>query len=220
MRETQRRADWGGAGAAGGLLPATTPAGSCTRPSRPLPSSAPRRWCRWSPAPHEELYDLLRFDGVDVKINEQRRAFSQAYENLPLAYRPTVAEVCAHGGLRGRTSLSLEEARALPSILVTSPQQEEHERDYYHTTLGFGARFLSAPTLEAARLLVAANRGILPLEGVEPGHSEDGTAWRVPLLQNGQPLRRLYCAIWKKENTHPSLPLFAELLQTAFSSQG
>ena len=62
---------------------------------------------------HEELYDLLRFDGVDVKINEQRRAFSQAYENLPLAYRPTVAEVCAHGGLHGRgLPLSLEEARS------------------------------------------------------------------------------------------------------------
>lgn len=219
VRETQRRADWGERVLRVGF--------ACNYAGRELyqaiaafAQQCPQTVVQVVTGTHEELYDLLRFDGVDVKINEQRRAFSQAYENLPLAYRPTVAEVCAHGGLRGRTSLSLEEARALPSILVTSPQQEEHERDYYHTTLGFGARFLSAPTLEAARLLVAANRGILPLEGVEPGHSEDGTAWRVPLLQNGQPLRRLYCAIWKKENTHPSLPLFAELLQTAFSSQG
>ena len=219
VKETQRRADWGERVLRVGF--------ACNYAGRELyqtiaafAQQCPQTVVQVVTGTHEELYDLLRFDGVDVKINEQRRAFSQAYENLPLAYRPTVAEVCAHGGLRGRTSLSLEEARALPSILVTSPQQEEHERDYYHTTLGFGTRFLSAPTLEAARLLVAANRGILPLEGVEPGHSEDGTAWRVPILQNGQPLRRLYCAIWKKENTHPSLPLFAELLQTAFSSQG
>lgn len=166
---------------------------------------------------HEELYDLLRFDGADLVVSDQRRAFSETYVSLPLAHRATVAEVCSQGGLSGAKALPLEAARTVPCILVTSPGQEEHERSYYHTALGFGSRFLSAPTLAAARLLVAANRGILPLEGIVPGPGEDGTAWRVPILQNGQPLRRLYCAFRKKENRHPSLPLFAELLKDAFA---
>lgn len=167
---------------------------------------------------HEELYDLLRFEGVDLVINDQRRAFSDAYVNRPLAYRSTLAEACALGSINGKESLSLEEAKALPCILITSPGQEEHERDYYHTTLGFGGRFLSATTLEAARLLTAANRGILPVEGMKPGPSEDGTVWRVPILQNGQPLRRLYCAFWRKENIHQDLSSFVKLLEHAFQN--
>ena len=165
---------------------------------------------------HEELYDLLRFERADLVVNDQRRAFSDAYVNRPLAHRFTLAEVCARGGLAGREFLPLEEARSVPCVLVTSPGQEEHERDYYHTTLGFGSRFLSAPTLEAARLLVCSDRGILPLEGASSGASWDGTIWRMPILQNGQPLRRLYCAFWRKDNVHPNLTLFAELLEAAF----
>ncbi len=167
---------------------------------------------------HEELYDLLRFDGADLVVNDQRRAFSDAYVNRPLAYRPTLAEICGRGGLAGREYLSLKEARSVPCILITSPGQEEHERDYYHTTLGFGSRFLFAPTLEAAHLLVSSNRGILPLEGILPGKTEDGILHRIPILQNGQPLRRRYCAFWRKENLHPNLPLFAELLENAFQN--
>lgn len=167
---------------------------------------------------HEELYDLLRFDGADLVVNDQRRAFSDAYVNQPLAYRPTLAEICGRGGLAGREYLSLKEARSVPCILITSPGQEEHERDYYHTTLGFGSRFLFAPTLEAAHLLVSSNRGILPLEGILPGKTEDGILLRIPILQNGEPLRRRYCAFWRKENLHPNLPLFAELLENAFQN--
>lgn len=167
---------------------------------------------------HEELYDLLRFDGADLVVNDQRRAFSDAYVNQSLAYRPTLAEICGRGGLAGREYLSLKEARSVPCILITSPGQEEHERDYYHTTLGFGSRFLFAPTLEAAHLLVSSNRGILPLEGILPGKTEDGILYRIPILQNGEPLRRRYCAFWRKENLHPNLPLFAELLENAFQN--
>lgn len=165
---------------------------------------------------HEELYDLLRFDGADLVVNDQRRAFSDAYVNHPLAYRSTLVEVCGRGGFAGREFLSLREVRSVPCVLVTSPGQEEHERDYYHTTLGFGSRFLFAPTLDAAHVLVSSNRGILPLEGVLPGEIENGILYRIPILQNGEPLRRRYCAFWRKENTHPNLPLFAELLENAF----
>ena len=117
VRETQRRADWGERVLRVGF--------ACNYAGRELyqaiaafAQQCPQTVVQVVTGTHEELYDLLRFDGVDVKINEQRRAFSQAYENLPLAYRPTVAEVCAHGGLRGRASLSLEEARALTAAFL------------------------------------------------------------------------------------------------------
>ena len=216
-KETQRRAGWGErvlrvgfpGNYAGRELYGAVPAFS---------QQCPQTLVQVVTGTHEELYDLLRFDGADLVVNDQRRAFSSAYINRELAWRPTVVEVCATGGFGERASLSMEDAATVPCILVTSPGQEPHEREYYHITLGFGSRFLSAPTLEAARLLVAANRGILPLEGAAPGADKEQALVRLPLEQNGQPVRRLYCAFWRRENTHPDLPLFAQLLEGAFQT--
>ena len=163
---------------------------------------------------HEELYDLLRFDGADLVINDQRRAFSQVYVNLHLAYCPCFVEVSAQGGLAQRTSLSLQEARGYPCVLVASPGQQEHEKGYYRDTLGFGSRYLFAPTLEAARLLVSGNRGIFPLEG--GGDGEEGTIRRLPLTRDGEQIRRRYCAFWRKDNGNQDLPLFGEILREQF----
>lgn len=214
-KDTQRRAGWGERVLRVGF-PGNYAGHELYQTVADFSQQCPQTVVQVTTGTHEELYDLLRFEEVDLVVNDQRRAFSEAYVNHPLAQRPTLAEVCARGGLSSRKFLSLNEARSVPCILVTSPGQERHERDYYHTTLGFGNRFLSAPTLEAARLLVCSNRGIMPLEGVFPGASDDGTIWRIPILQNGQPLRRLYCAFWQKDNVHPNLALFAELLESAF----
>ena len=214
-KDTRRRAGWGDR-----ILRVGFPGGYAGRELYQAVANfarqCPQTVIQVATGTHEELYDLLRFEGADLVVNDQRRAFSEAYVNRPLAHRPTLAEVSALGGLAGREFLSLEEARSVPCILVTSAGQEGHERDYFHTTLGYGSRFLSAPTLEAARLLVCSNRGILPLEGISPGASRDGTLWRVPVLQNSKPLRRLYCAFWRADNTHPDLSLFAKLLEAAF----
>lgn len=216
-KDTQRRAGWGERVLRVGF-PGNYAGRELYQTMADFAQQCPQTVVQVTLGTHEELYDLLRFEGADLVINDQRRAFSDAYVNRPLAYRSTLAEACALGSINGKESLSLEEAKALPCILITSPGQEEHERDYYHTTLGFGGRFLSATTLEAARLLTAANRGILPMEGMKPGPSEDGTVWRVPILQNGQPLRRLYCAFWRKDNIHQDLPSFVKLLEHAFQN--
>lgn len=118
---------------------------------------------------HEELYDLLRFEGADLVVNDQRRAFSEAYVNLHLAYRTTLAEVCATGGLAEKGALSLAEALSCLCVLITSPGQEEHERDYYHTTLGFGSRFLSSPTWTPLGCWYPPIGGFYLLRGYPPG---------------------------------------------------
>ncbi len=217
VKETQRRAGWGERVLRIGF-PGNYAGRELYQTVNAFAQKCPQTVVQVTTGTHEELYDLLRFEKADLVVNDQRRAFSEAYVNLHLAYRTTLAEVSATGGLAKKGTLSLAEAQSLPCVLITSPGQEEHERDYYHTTLGFGSRFLSASTLEAARLLVSANRGILPIEGTFSGKSEDGTILRLPILQNGQPLRRRYCAFWRKNNIHPSLPLFAKLLEKTFQN--
>ena len=45
---------------------------------------------------HGELCDMLSEDRVEITLNDQRRLFSDAYENLILAARPALIEVSAH----------------------------------------------------------------------------------------------------------------------------
>lgn len=216
-KETQRRAGWGERVLRIGF-PGNYAGRELYQTIHAFAQKCPQTVVQVTTGTHEELYDLLRFEVADLVVNDQRRAFSDAYVNLHLAYRTTLAEVCATGDLAEKETLSLAEVQSFPCILITSSGQEEHERDYYHTTLGFGSRFLYAPTLETARLLVSANRGILPIEGIFSGKSEDGTIHRLSILQNGQPMRRRYCAFWRKDNIHPSLPLFAKLLEKTFQN--
>ena len=90
------------------------------------------------------------------------------------------------------------------------------DRILLRIVLGFPSEFLYAENLEEARLLVAGSRGFLPLEGGERQAAEPLA--RVPLVRNGAPLLRTYCAFWKKENVNPYVPEFARLLKEQFDT--
>ena len=94
--------------------------------------------------------------------------------------------------------------------------KREAEQEFSRIVLGFPSEFLYAENLEEARLLVAGGRGFLPLESGERQAAEPLT--RVPLVRNGEPLLRTYCAFWKKENVNPYVPEFARLLKGQFDT--
>lgn len=166
---------------------------------------------------HEELYDLIRRGEADLVFNDQRRAFSELYVNFPVFTAFTYAELSAGSPLAGLPSITLEELRSVPCVLVSSPGQRETEQDYYRNILGFAGSFLFAENLEEARVTVAANRGFLPIES-RPGLSQLGTTIRrIPILQDGQQIERRYCAFWKKECDSEQIRTFAELLKKSFS---
>ena len=48
---------------------------------------------------HEDLYDGLRFGKLDLALNDQRRAFSDAYENLILTETVCYVELASHNPL-------------------------------------------------------------------------------------------------------------------------
>ena len=113
---------------------------------------------------HEDLYEQLRSKKADMVLNDQRRAFSDTYENDIVTTGVLYAEISRQNPLSQEDHLSLEALRRIPCILVASAEQEQAEGAYYADTLGFAENFLFARTLEDARLLVASNRGYLPLE--------------------------------------------------------
>ena len=165
---------------------------------------------------HEDLYNALRQDRIDLALNDQRRAFSDAYENLILTEAECFVELAAHSPLSRLNNISVEDLKNTPCILVASKEQEEEEMRFYRDIIGFRGDFLFAPTLQAARVMAVANRGILPVEGKNSDAFFGPTLKRVPLTRNGIRLKRNYCAFWKKDNSGFYIEEFASILRSMY----
>lgn len=162
---------------------------------------------------HEELYDLLRFGGVDLVLNDQRRVFSDKYANYQLLRCGCYAELSAGHPLAGQASVELEDLKRTPCILISSREQRNTEEDYFKNTLGFGGTFLFAENLEEGRLMVAGNRGFLPIESVGTLPLAGAAIRRLPIMQGGRQLERNYCLFWVKEQSNYYIEEFARMLR-------
>ena len=162
---------------------------------------------------HEELYDLLRFGGADLILNDQRRAFSDQYVNYQLLQCRCFAEVSVRSSLSGWTAVELDELKRMTCILISSREQQNTEENYFKNTLGFGGKFLFAENLEEGRLMVTGNRGFLPVESVGTLPPAGPAIRRLSIVQNGEPLRRNYCMFWLKERSNYYIEEFSGILR-------
>ena len=165
---------------------------------------------------HEDLYDALRFGKADLILNDQRRAFSDEYENLVLTETICYVEMATHSPLAKRDSVSVEELKNTPCVLVATEGQREEEQRFYRDIIGFKGEFLFAGTLREARVLVVSNRGVLPVEGANMDSYFGAALKRMPLLRGESKIKRTYCAFWKKDNSGYYVEEFAEILKNLF----
>ena len=89
---------------------------------------------------HEELYRAMETDRVDLVLNDQRRAFSDRYNNE-----------------------------------------------------------------------------ILAVDVIGDHVWSDSTIDRIPLVRNGDPVRKTYCAFWRKDNSGYYIEDFSDMLKEAFA---
>lgn len=165
---------------------------------------------------HEDLFNGLQSGTIDLALNDQRRAFSDAFENLILKETVCYVEMVTFNPLAKLNSVSLEDLKNTPCILVASEEQEKEERRFYHDIIGFRGDFLFARTLQEARSLVVANRGVMPVEASDGDSCSGASIKRMPLTRGGDPIRRMYCAFWKQDNSGYYVEEFAEILKSLF----
>ena len=165
---------------------------------------------------HEVLYDGLRLGRIDLALNDQRRAFSDAYENLVLMDTICYVEMAAHHPLAKLDTVNIDALKNTPCILVATPEQQEEEQKYYRDIIGFNGDFLFADTLQAARVMVVSNRGMMPVEGTGHDSFFGATLKRIPLIRNDRHILRKYCAFWKKDNSGFFVEEFAKILKSMF----
>ncbi len=167
---------------------------------------------------HEDLYELLRSDQVDLILSDQRRAFSDEYVNTILTVIDCRIEISARNPIAGFEYVNAGDLRRTPCILVASKDQRENERSYYQEIYGIESKFLFAENLEEARLMVVSGKGFLPIEGGGAPVQFAETIARLPLCRNGKPICRNYCAFWKADNSGYYIEEFAEILKEKFRS--
>ena len=101
-------------------------------------------------------------------------------------------------------------------ILVINPAGQQEEQTYYETIIGLKGEFLFADTMQEARLKIITEQGYLPVDVIGEQVWFDTTVSRIPLTRNGQPVKKTYCAFWKKDNSGYYVEEFAELLKNRF----
>lgn len=166
---------------------------------------------------HEELFEYLIDQQLDIKISEQRRAFHDDYYNYELKHSDCYVEISAKDPLAQKDILTVDDLNTKSCILVVSKGKEESEREFYEKTLGISHRFLYVDSLEQARLMVLSHRGYLPIDQIGQLDDVEVGIKRIPLYRDDKPIRRNYFACWSKKKTNYYIEEFAQLLRTLFN---
>ena len=165
---------------------------------------------------HEELYHAMENNSIDLALNDQRRAFSDAYHNEILTESKIYIEMSAKNPLSKLESLEASDLKNTPCILVINPAGQKEEQEYYESIIGLHGEFIFADTMQEARLKIITGRGYLPVDVIGEQAWFDTAVSRIPLLRNGQPVKKVYCAFWRKDNSGYYIEDFAEILKSCF----
>ena len=165
---------------------------------------------------HEDLFDGLRLNKLDLVLNDQRRAFSDEYVNLILSESKCYVEIAAHNPLSRLDGIDIADLKNIPCILIASLEQRENEQSYYRDIVGFRGEFLFVETAQEAHVLVVSNKGILPVELSESEQQVGSAVKLVPLLRGDSQIIRNLCAFRKRENQSQAVVEFERLLVQDF----
>ena len=112
--------------------------------------------------------------------------------------------------------VTVQELKNIPCVLVSSEAERETEAEYYRMIVGLQGEKLFADNMEEARTLVISGKGFMPSEGTPIEGSIGTNIVRLPLYRGEEPVKRNYCAFWKKENAKKIAEEFAGILRRKF----
>lgn len=168
---------------------------------------------------HDEIYRLMESGQVDMVFNDQRRSFSDAYVNRRLLTCWEYVEVSEASDLAWEGELTVSALKGLPCILISSPEQEDVERAYYRDVLNFDCEFLFARSREEGRMMVAGNRGFMPVETRGDEAKSGSIVRRIPLFGEDGHLSHEYFVFWPKARTSALVEEFTGMLTAVFEGE-
>ena len=165
---------------------------------------------------HEELYRAMENDQVDLVLNDQRRAFSDMYHNEILSKSYMYIEISHNNPLSHLKQIEISEIKNMPCILVINQTGRKEEQQYYEDIIGIKGDFLFADSMQEARLKIITGQGYMPVDVIGVQDWFDSTIERIPLVRQGEPVKKTYCPFWHKTNSGYYIEDFAEMLKAMF----
>ncbi len=162
---------------------------------------------------HEEIFQQLIAERLDMVINDQRRALSDQFVNEFLADQTVHALVRMTNLDEHAVGIELQELANTLCICVTGNTWREAEVSFWRDAIGIQSDILFAENMDSAMLNVSAGIGFLPCD---EDLSIPAGCVRLPILRNGSPLTRKMYAFWP-ESVDSSLQWeFAEAVRQSF----
>lgn len=104
-------------------------------------------------------------------------------------------ELAAHNPVAALPSVTVQELKNIPCILVAYQEQQSNEKEFYQTVTGIQGEILYAENLEEARMMVLSGQGFLPVEGDSQAMVFGASLCRVPLYRGEEPIIRNDCLL-------------------------
>lgn len=165
---------------------------------------------------HDTLYHLMREGTADMLFSDRRRALNDAYVNLHLVDGWQYVEVSEASDVAWSSELRVADLQHLPCILIAAEDQEDVEADYFHDIVGFSNDFLFARSREEGRMMVAGNRGFMPVEMRTQTGRTGSIIRRIPLVGPTGQLKSEYYAYWPKDRENVLIREFGDILKGMF----
>jgi len=165
---------------------------------------------------HDELYDRLRSNEIDIVINDQRRAFSDEYINEILTEQEYYIEISARNPIAVLDMVDIDDLKNIPCILLSSKTQQIVEQSFYKNDIGFKSEIIFFEHLEDARMALIQGKGFMPLEGNEKQVQLGKVTKRLKLIRTNKPIIRKYCAFIKTNNIAKHTKEFLSILKKLY----
>lgn len=168
---------------------------------------------------HEELYEMIARDEIDLVFNDLRRAVDNEYACLQLAAGLCYVAVALQSRLCSLPRVTPGALRSFPCIVIAAPGQQNAEKRFLRLTLELSDNFLYAANLEEAMFMVVSNKGYLPMDMYSINCSRyHGFIRCLPFYRRDEQLSKKYCLFWKRSRQNEGIEEFARLLSEKFNS--
>lgn len=165
---------------------------------------------------HEELYESLRTGKADLVMSDLRRTPSNQYVNYYLTRGYFYAEIAAQNPLVQLKSITMENLKNTPCIIIAPKEEALHEEGFYREYVGVKSDFLFADSLEEAHLMVVSGKGFMPIAFNQAQVNKEAVVRHIPIVWENKQLYREYYAFWRAGAVKIYMERFATLLKRHF----
>lgn len=137
-------------------------------------------------------------DVIDILIGDQRKPFSDFYNNVELGELYYTVRVSNSNSLAHKNEMNIDDLKGYKCIIIANREESIKEIEFIKSTLNFNGEYTYANSLTEANLMVAANIGFLVTASKIKERIADDSITSIPLIKNGKVFKTKLYGYYKK----------------------